>query len=157
MDVAHYTKGDNCIFAKNFTNTQLMLEQAVSDSKYRNDEYDSLDIINDFTNGFDMLVLDALVGNGDRHTGNFGWLVDTDTGNIVKSAPIYDFDHALDSKNPKTCILIKEIIDICKNNKEYSLKLIEYCNKTIELNINEFFNCRAEYILENKNKFNGGV
>ena len=42
-----------------------------------------------------MLVIDAIVGNGDRHAGNFAWLRDTDTGQYVCMSPLYDFDHEL--------------------------------------------------------------
>ena len=43
-----------------------------------------------------MIIIDAVIGNGDRHAGNFGWLRNTDTGEYVSMAPLYDFDHALD-------------------------------------------------------------
>lgn len=43
----------------------------------------------------DMLILDAIVLNVDRHGGNFGMLFDTDTLQIIGVAPVYDLDHAL--------------------------------------------------------------
>lgn len=39
----------------------------------------------------DMLVLDSLISNTDRHFGNFGFLVDNKTNRIV--APAHLFDH----------------------------------------------------------------
>ena len=38
----------------------------------------------------DMFVLDAVICNTDRHFGNFGFLVDNRTNNIVDTAPIFD-------------------------------------------------------------------
>lgn len=38
---------------------------------------------------WDMFIADALVGNFDRHNGNWGFLINTDT-HTVKLAPIYD-------------------------------------------------------------------
>lgn len=37
-----------------------------------------------------MIIIDAVIGNGDRHAGNFGWLRNTDTGEYVSMAPLYD-------------------------------------------------------------------
>ncbi|WP_067139430.1 HipA domain-containing protein [Oceanivirga salmonicida] len=38
----------------------------------------------------DMLVFDSLIGNIDRHLGNFGLLRNNDTGEILRPAPIFD-------------------------------------------------------------------
>lgn len=43
----------------------------------------------------DMLVLDALIFNTDRHFGNFGFLVDTHTNRIVAPAPLFDHGNSL--------------------------------------------------------------
>lgn len=39
-----------------------------------------------------MLILDSLTLNCDRHPGNFGFLVNSDTFEIIKPAPLYDFN-----------------------------------------------------------------
>jgi len=49
----------------------------------------------------DMLILDIIILNTDRHFGNFGFLIDNTTNKIVKTAPIFDnglslFHDALD-------------------------------------------------------------
>jgi len=49
----------------------------------------------------DMLIFDIVILNTDRHFGNFGFLVDSNTNKIVKNAPIFDnglslFHDALD-------------------------------------------------------------
>ena len=38
----------------------------------------------------DLLVFDALIMNPDRHLGNFGMIIDNDTGELLRSAPIFD-------------------------------------------------------------------
>jgi hypothetical protein len=43
----------------------------------------------------DMIVLDALIFNTDRHFGNFGFLVDNRTNKIVAPAPLFDHGNAL--------------------------------------------------------------
>ena len=43
----------------------------------------------------DMIVLDAVIVNPDRHFGNFGFIVDNDTFKIKKFAPVFDHNMAL--------------------------------------------------------------
>ena len=45
------------------------------------------EIYNEFV---DMLVFDALIFNTDRHTGNFGLLIDNKTNEVVGFAPVFD-------------------------------------------------------------------
>ncbi len=43
----------------------------------------------------DMLVLDALIYNTDRHFGNFGFLVDNKSNKIASPAPLFDHGNSL--------------------------------------------------------------
>lgn len=43
----------------------------------------------------DMLILDAVIFNTDRHFGNFGFLVDNETNKIVAPAPLFDHGNSL--------------------------------------------------------------
>ena len=43
----------------------------------------------------DMLVLDAVIKNTDRHFGNFGFMVDSRTNKIVAPAPLFDHGNSL--------------------------------------------------------------
>ena len=43
----------------------------------------------------DMIVLDAIILNTDRHFGNFGFIVDNDTFKIKSFAPVFDHNMAL--------------------------------------------------------------
>ena len=38
----------------------------------------------------DIMVFDAIICNQDRHLGNFGYLIDNDTGKYLRPAPIFD-------------------------------------------------------------------
>ena len=56
--------------------------------------YESLG--SDFVNALDdMIVLDALIFNTDRHFGNFGFLIDNKTNKISAPAPLFDHGNAL--------------------------------------------------------------
>lgn len=43
----------------------------------------------------EMIVLDAIICNTDRHFGNFGFLIDNATNKIVAPAPVFDHGNAL--------------------------------------------------------------
>ena len=43
----------------------------------------------------DMIVLDAVILNPDRHFGNFGFIVDNDTFKVKRFAPVFDHNMAL--------------------------------------------------------------
>ena len=64
----------------------------------------------------DLMVFDAIIGNTDRHLGNFGMFIDNNTNQILEPAPI--FDNGL-------CFLNHLTLDEIKN-KNYLIK--EYNN-----------------------------
>ena len=43
----------------------------------------------------DMLVLDAIIYNTDRHFGNFGFLINSNTNEIIDFAPLFDHGNSL--------------------------------------------------------------
>lgn len=43
----------------------------------------------------DMIILDALICNVDRHYGNFGFLIDNKTNQIIAPAPLFDHGNSL--------------------------------------------------------------
>lgn len=53
--------------------------------------YDGIKIRNDLIN---MVAADYIVGNFDRHLGNFGLIRDTNTGHMKGFAPLFDFGSA---------------------------------------------------------------
>ena len=42
----------------------------------------------------EMIVMDAVIANVDRHSGNYGFLVDNATGEILRMAPLFDHNMA---------------------------------------------------------------
>ena len=42
----------------------------------------------------EMIVMDAVMANVDRHAGNYGFLVDNDSGEVVRMAPLFDHNMA---------------------------------------------------------------
>lgn len=96
VPIAEVSKaGGGGINVKNFTTPEIMLEQANMSGKF--DEYFTEDdIVGEFgVRGVEMIIIDAIVGNGDRHDGNFGYIRSSDTGKYLGMAPLYDFDMAL--------------------------------------------------------------
>ena len=112
LRAADVIAGDNGnILVRNFTNGNIMFEQAiVSGNIFGTDDWDDDDVIREFgSDGFKMLLIDAVFANGDRHAGNFGYLRDADNGRYLGMAPLFDWDHALDTVNT-TDILIRDAI-----------------------------------------------
>lgn len=84
------------ICIKNFTNSNLMLEQADASGKFDSENFTDLDVVEIFgEKGIEMLIVDAITANTDRHAGNFGFLRDANTGNYLGMTPLYDFDQVL--------------------------------------------------------------
>lgn len=110
---------DDHLVSYNFTSVNVMLEQGDQSGRLNVHDYDEYTMVELFgMYGFQMVLVDAIVGNGDRHPGNFGWLRDTNTGEYLRPAPLYDFDHALDSKSGYD-ILISDVIDLILKRREY--------------------------------------
>jgi hypothetical protein len=59
----------------------------------------------------EMLVLDAVICNVDRHYGNFGFLVDNKTNRIVAPAPLFDHGNSLFNFAGKDCWERDEVLD----------------------------------------------
>ena len=73
--------------------------------------FSKLVLENDFRR---MIVLDALILNTDRHAGNYGFIVDNDTQEIKRMAPV--FDHNLS--------LLHSVKELTESNIEQYLKNI---------------------------------
>lgn len=68
-----------------------------SSVRYREiiDFCEKYDCADDFKN---MIVLDSIIWNQDRHLGNFGFIVDNDTQKILRLAPVFDQNMSLLSR-----------------------------------------------------------
>lgn len=91
-----------------------------------------------------MLIIDAIVGNGDRHAGNFGWLRDSNNGDYLSMAPLYDFDHALDSTLTSDR-LITDAVKSCR--VKYANEVITIARRAESFS-NPVFCSRARTILD---------
>ena len=98
MGIPHVTyglskwKGQLCSTCELFTSKDISFVPAstlISTSKISQiiDWFDDHGWKNDLA---DMLVLDAIIRNTDRHLGNFGFLVDNHTNQLLRPAPIFD-------------------------------------------------------------------
>lgn len=74
-----------------------------------------------------MIYLDALVRNFDRHTFNFGLLRDPNTGEIISLAPNFDNNNALvsagyESSNPRRAndVMVADVNRVIENHPGYA-------------------------------------
>ncbi len=71
------------------TNPDKKIETELSDIMEVIEESKMIDTESTKQKFWDMFIVDSLIGNTDRHNGNWGFLVNKNTGNIAFS-PIYD-------------------------------------------------------------------
>lgn len=132
------------IAVTNITSPRRMLEQADASGRLDADDFDEADVLALFgLAGAQMLLIDAIVGNGDRHAGNFGWLRDSDTGEYVCMAPLYDFDHALDATGTSDRLLA----DAVAHCMEYADEVVRIAGIAARSS-NEVFRRRAGSVLK---------
>lgn len=139
---------NGALYLSNFTNINLMLEQANQSGKFNMYDYTDKDIIKylGVEYGLKILFIDAVVGNGDRHPGNFGWLRNSETGVYLGPAPMYDFDHALDDRG---MFLIGDFARLLlKDFRDYIDLFNNYCKVIIKSNTLDIFKDRANKILK---------
>ena len=86
----------------------------------------------------DMLVLDAIIMNTDRHFGNFGFIVDNKTNKIVAPAPLFDHGNAL-------------LNFAGRDDLESEKALAEYANTLVPCVYDDFIGT-AKKVLTNKHR-----
>ena len=98
-----------CCLCKCFTNEQYGFVNAYKFFKAKEVDFDKIDLcsiheqlaladIYGNDKYADMMVLDCLICNSDRHMGNYGYIVNNDTGEFVRPAPIFDSGRAFEGK-----------------------------------------------------------
>ena len=75
-----------------------------------------------------MFIVDALIGNWDRHNGNWGFLYNNKTDEI-KLAPVYDCGSSLYPQADE-----KIMNSVLTNEKEMNLRIFEIPTSAILLN-----------------------
>ena len=104
--------------------------------------------VNDYVN---MLFLDTVTMNPDRHTANFGLLRNADTGEYIGLAPLFDHNMALiargypsNTKVGKNDMLINDFEELAKDRGGYAIpeisrdmivEIIESVNKSFKTNV----------------------
>ncbi len=142
MNMAEYERGDKCVKSLDFTDgASVNFEPAAS---FMGDNEDYEDVANELKSicpkaipdFVKMIFLDTIVANPDRHTQNFGLLRDTNTGNLLGLAPIFDHNMALISRGyPKqptqNDLLIKLFNEFIKSNPEYKKYIPTLTEQTV--------------------------
>ncbi len=129
MNMAVYERKNNTVISEDFTNgASVNFEPANSfmgDNENYGDVYNKLtelcpQAVPDYIK---MIFLDTIVSNPDRHTMNFGLIRDTQTGDLLSLAPVFDHNMALISRGyPKKAsdkdLLISLFNDFIKSHTE---------------------------------------
>lgn len=104
FNMAEYERGKGCIKTRDFTNNaSVNFESAYSFTGDNEDYIDNInalrglcsDCVGDYVQ---MLFLDTICANPDRHTFNYGILRNVNTGEILRLAPNFDNNMALISR-----------------------------------------------------------
>lgn len=136
------------IIVRNISSPSIMLEQVDASGKLDEDYYTDFDIVSLFgIQGVQMLTVDAIVGNGDRHLGNIAYIRNTDTGEYLGMSPLYDFDHALDTKGFWDR-LMNDLCDVIKNKEDYTKEVLRIVNIAINSDLHSVFTSRARSLLQ---------
>lgn len=111
----------------------------------------------------DLMIFDVIIGNTDRHFGNFGVIVNNDTNEIVKIAPVFDNGHSFLNNIPTKDLLEFQKNEIIKNyiyEKEtpFNIKFIDILKlylkerhmKILEKLINFKFEKHSKYNVEDE-------
>lgn len=154
MKIAIYKVSDNMIALRNFTDENKMLEHYSSlKFKFKNKDIDDLIIYNNMKElGLekeysDILFLDAIICNLDRHEYNFGIIRQSDTGNILTLAPNFDNNLALGASNSLSTYLMEmylKEIGLQNHQKKYinklNLTLFRYIDEKVKYEMNTKMN-----------------
>lgn len=100
----------------------------LSDILYTFDEQNAIDRTTVMERFWDMFIVDALIGNWDRHNGNWGFLYDTRTDKM-ELAPVYDCGSSL---YPQADVKIME--SVLANESEMNYRIFEIPTSAIMLN-----------------------
>ncbi len=116
MNMARYERGEGCVKSLDFTNSAEVNFEPASAFMGDNEDYSAVikalqklcpNAIEDYIN---LIFLDTVCANPDRHTNNFGLLRDIKTGKLIGLAPNYDNNMALISRGYPTKIASRDLL-----------------------------------------------
>lgn len=130
MNMASYERGDHCVKSLDFTDSASVNFEPASSFMGENEDYtDVVEALKSLCPAaipdyIQLIFMDTICANPDRHTNNFGLLRDTVTGKLIGLAPNYDNNMALISRGypakPKaTDMLISLFNDLMETYPEY--------------------------------------
>ena len=145
------------------SNPDKKIETEISDIMDVIEENNKLINTEDTKNKFwDMFIIDSLIGNTDRHNGNWGFILDKENNNISFS-PIYDCGSSLnpiledDELKELTDSEIKNLAINCHSCLKVDNKRINYINYLKDMNNKECNNailrCFDNIKIDEINKF----
>ena len=131
------------IAVKNFTDTDSMLEPVNFSGKIDiNAVYaDENEIIDMFGHdcGYTMMCFDIIIGNTDRHTQNYGFRRNANTGEYSGMAPLYDFNCILGDEKAGRFLI---------DNVPINSLMEMMCLKTLKQSSHPIFRERSAMILD---------
>jgi hypothetical protein len=139
MTMAVYERGEGYIKSLDFTDTASVNFEPASTFMGDNEEYSDVikaletlcpQAIPDYVQ---MIFMDTVCANPDRHTNNFGLLRDTETGQLIGFAPNYDNNMALISRGypakpgakDMLISLLQELLEEYPQYREYLPEITE--------------------------------
>lgn len=147
-----YDETNNCVSSKDFTNgcKEFFLDEMKNYLDDDEDYFHNVEFISKLDKGrnlvkqyLDIIFMDTLIYNFDRHTGNYGFLRSCKTGEILSLAPNYDNNNALIAKEYREecntpAFLIDSFLDVAKKYK-YEIPDVDFseADKIIDTLINE--------------------
>lgn len=160
MKMAVYERGRNVIKSLDFTDSASVNFEPASAFMGDNEDYEDViakleeicpQAIPDYIR---MIFLDTIVVNPDRHTSNFGLLRDTETGELLGLAPLFDHNLALIAHStPKirktSDVIIKMFLDVQLQHPEYKEYIPRVTRETIKTILdNLHMRVKKQYITE---------
>ena len=142
MNMAVYERGEGFIKSLDFTNAAAVNFEPASTFMGDNEDYS--DVVNALhrlcpeaiSEYIQLIFMDTICANPDRHTNNFGLLRDTQTGELIGFAPNYDNNMALISRGypskPGTKdMLITLFNDLMDEYPDYRAYIPELTEETV--------------------------
>ena len=142
MNMAVYERGEGFIKSLDFTNAAAVNFEPASTFMGDNEDYS--DVVNALhrlcpeaiPEYIQLIFMDTICANPDRHTNNFGLLRDTQTGELIGFAPNYDNNMALisrgyPSKPGAKDMLITLFNDLMEEHPNYRAYVPELTEETV--------------------------
>ncbi|PRR81775.1 hypothetical protein [Clostridium vincentii] len=134
FNMAKYDMWDKYVVSEDFTNNGQVNYEPMHSIMLDNEDYmDNINIIKEMGSRLvkeylDIIFLDTIIMNVDRHTFNYGLLRDVNTGAILSLAPNFDNNLSLISRGyaksqERNDLMVKLFLEV-KKNVEYKIPIL---------------------------------